>query len=84
MPPKEFMKLFSQTTPQELCQKWRQWVAENPADHDLLQHMSTDPLVKWSFDDHPGRAKAQGGHGEFVRLLQIWLAEKEDGLPRCF
>ncbi|MGH6816441.1 MAG: Isoquinoline 1-oxidoreductase subunit [Hyphomicrobiaceae bacterium] len=44
----------------------------------ILNHMTTDSLIKWSWAPGAGRTSAPGTHSEFVALLRAWA---ETGAP---
>jgi hypothetical protein len=39
----------------------------------LLEHMMTDPLVKWAWDPEGKRLPIPISHAEFLQLLEYWV-----------
>jgi hypothetical protein len=39
----------------------------------ILQHVSTDSLVKWGWNPGPGRTPAPGSNQAFAALMQAWV-----------
>jgi hypothetical protein len=50
----------------------RKGEARTPA--DLLEHIATDPLVRWTWDPGPGRMPSPGTHAEFLAHFSTWVA----------
>ncbi len=73
----------------DLCELWKDpqknffetggRVGEGRSLEDLLEHIQTDALVKWSFDPGFGRVPAPEGHTKFVAKFTEWI----DGGAPC-
>jgi hypothetical protein len=76
------------TFPRALCELWKDpkrnefesgpRKEEPRSPEDLLEHVSNDPLVQWTWNPGPGRTPSAGTHAQFVAQFATWV---ENGAP---
>lgn len=73
----------SKTSPRSLCEQIKdpaknffesgQQIKQPRNLDDLIVHLQTDPLVKWSWDPGQERRPAPGTHQQFISLVKTWV-----------
>src|SRR6266581_8997164 len=80
LPPAEHKMIFVGRTPAELCRQLKdpkQTGGRSLA--QLLEHVSTDPLVGWAWDPGTGRALPPLSRAETTSQMKTWI----DGAAAC-
>ena len=96
--PSKAKALNGKLTPQELCRMLmnpkinffesgpREKLNKPRTVHEIVEHLSSDALVKWAWEPGGSRVAAPGTHEEFIQAVKTWVenAEIVDGKVKCW
>jgi hypothetical protein len=74
LPPPSQKMVFINVSAADLCASLKDPSKNGGKDlAALLKHVSSDPLVLWSWDPGPGRAPVDTPHADFVAAFRTWM-----------
>lgn len=74
LPPAETPMVFEGRTPRELCEQLKDPAQTHGKDLDaLVEHIASDPLVRWGWSPGQGRSPPPLTHEETVDAARAWV-----------